>query len=271
MDLQNSVGILTGASRGIGVHLALALADKGMHLALAARSADALEQTATAVTAKGVKAITVPTDVTNRADLEKLIERTTTELGPIDVLVNNAGVEMAGYFETLDLDRIEATIATNLTAAIMLTRLVVPGMLERGSGHIVNISSAAGKAARPYGTVYSASKHGLVGFSWGLRAELGPRGIGVSVVCPGYVTGEGMFAEREKSAGKVPAALKVVTPEKVAQQTVKAIERNRAEVIVGPPLMKTADVFHALSPDGAIWVGRRTGLYRFLKREATGE
>jgi short-subunit dehydrogenase len=144
-------------------------------------------------------------------------------------------------------------------------------MIERRRGHISNIASAAGKAARPYGCVYAGSKHGLVGFSWGLRAEMEPYGVEVSVVCPGYVTGEGMFAAREAQAGKIPAAMKVVTPEKVAAEVVKSIERNRAEVVVGPPLMKSADVFHALSPELAIWFGRRTGLYKFLKREATGE
>ena len=271
MELTNSVGILTGASRGLGVRIAERLADKGVSLALAARSADALEKTAETLRGKGVRAIAVPTDVTNRADLEKLVDTTTNELGPIDLLVNNAGVEMVGYFQDLDLDRAEAAIATNLTAAIALTRLVVPGMLERRRGHIANIASSAGKAARPYGSVYAATKHGLVGFSWGLRAELEPSGVEVSVICPGYVTGEGMFAEREEQAGKPPAALKVVTPEKVADETVKSIEHNRAEVVVGPPLMKTADVFHAISPQFAIWVGRRSGLYSFLRKEATGD
>jgi short-subunit dehydrogenase len=271
MELRNSVGILTGASRGIGVHIAHALADNGVHLALAARSADALETTAEAVRARGVRAITVPADITNRADLEKLVERTTNELGPIDLLVNNAGREMVGYFERLDPDEIAGTIETNLLAPILLSRLVVPGMIERGRGHIVNIASAAAKVARPYGGVYSASKHGVVGFSWSLRAELAARGVEVTVVCPAYVTGEGMFAEREARAGKIPGPLRPVTPQKVAQETIKSIEKNRAEVVVGPLLAKTSDVFHAISPSLSMAIGRRTGLYGFLKREATGE
>lgn len=268
MELAGAVGILTGASRGIGVYLAEELARKGVHLALAARSADDLERTAEKVRAWGVRAIAVPTDVSARADLENLLQRTSDELGDGDLLVNNAGVEMTGHFEDLDMDRIATTVETNLTAVMMLTRIVAPGMVARGRGHICNIASAAGKAARPYGSVYSATKHALVGFSWSLRAELQPRGVEVSVVCPGYVSDAGMFATREAHAGKPPPALKTCTPEEVARATIENIERNRAEVVVGPVLMKAADVFHALSPDLAIWVGRRGGLYDYLEREA---
>ncbi len=262
--------MLTGASRGIGVRVAEALARKGARLALAARSKDLLEETAERVRASGGDAITVPTDVTSRADLEQLVARTQEELGPPDVLINNAGIECVGHFAELDLDDIESTVATNLIGPITLARLVVPIMVARGRGHICNIASAAGKAARPYGVVYSGTKHGLVGFSWGLRAELAPRGVEVSVVCPGYVTGEGMFAEREGHAGRPPRNLGLCTPQRVAEEVVKSIEKNRAEVVIAPAFVKIADVVHALSPDLAIAVARRTGAYSYLRREATG-
>ncbi len=267
MELSNTTGIVTGASRGIGVFIAEALADKGVSLALAARSADDLAHTAERITGRGIKAIAIPTDVTKREDLESLVERTTRELGPVDLLINNAGVEMVGYFERLDPDGIERAIHVNLTSLIFLTRLVVPSRIERGRGHVCNIASAAGKAARPYGSVYSATKHGVVGFSWSLRAELGTSGVEVSVVCPSYVSDVGMFARRD--AGKPPRALATCTPEEVARQVVKSIETNRAEVVVGSPIVRLSDVVHALSPDLAISIGKR-GPYRFLKREATG-
>lgn len=267
MELSNTVGILTGASRGIGIFIAEALADNGLSLALAARSADELEQTAERIRGRGVKAIAIPTDVTKREGLMNLVDRTTRELGPIDLLINNAGVEMVGYFERLDPDGIERAIHINLTSLISLTRLVVPSMIERRRGHVCNIASAAGKAARPYGSVYAATKHGVVGFSWSLRAELEARGVEVSVVCPSYVSGVGMFARRD--AGKPPRALATCTPERVARQVVKSIETNRAEVVVGSPLVRFSDVVHALSPDLAISIGKR-GPYGFLKREATG-
>jgi short-subunit dehydrogenase len=271
VDLNRAVTILTGASRGIGARVAEALAGKGARLALAARSKDALEQTAERVRALGGEAITVPTDVTSNAELEQLVARTQEELGPPDVLINNAGIECVGYFEKLDPHQIDATIATNLTAPIALARLVAPIMIDQGRGHICNIASAAGKAARPYGVVYSGTKHGLVGFSWGLRAELAPRGVEVSVVCPGYVTGEGMFAEREGHAGKPPRNLGMSTPQRVADEVIASIEKNRAEVVIAPALVRVSDVFHAISPDFAIGVARRTGLYAYLRREATGD
>lgn len=271
MEIKDSVAIVTGASRGLGARIAEALAAKGAHVALAARSEEGLEETARFVEKHGVRWITVPTDVTRAEDQAELVRRTTDELGPVNILVNNAGIECVGYSEKLDLDLIDATIATNLTSVIRLTRLVIPSMLERGDGHVVNISSASAKAARPYSVVYAATKHGIVGFSWSLRAELGPRGVGVSVVCPGYVTGEGMFAGREARAGKPPAALRPVTPEKVSDAVVTAVERNQAEVVVGPILLKLSDVVHAIAPDLGITIGRRSGLYKFVKKEATGD
>lgn len=271
MELGGKVGIVTGASRGIGVRIAERMADRGMALALAARTEEGLRDTVARVQSRGVRAIAIPTDITDRAALEHLVARTTSELGPPDVLINNAGVEMVGHFEELDIARIEAAVSTNVTATMVLSRLVASGMVERGRGHIVNVSSVAGKVARPYGAVYSGTKHALVGFSWSLRAELAERGVGVSVVCPGYVTGEGMFAEREARVGPPPAALRAVTPQKVADATISAIEKNKAEVVVGPLLFRIADVFHALSPDLAIWAGRRGGSYRYVKKEATTE
>jgi short-subunit dehydrogenase len=161
----------------------------------------------------------------------------------------------------------------NLTALIQLTRLVLPEMIERRRGHICNIASAAGKVARPYATVYAATKHGVLGFSWSLRAEMAEHGVEVTAVCPGYVSGAGMFADRVKTLGvsQPPPALKAVTPEKVATETIKSIESNRADVVVGPLVLKVADVFHALSPDFAIGAARRSGSHKYVKREATGD
>jgi NAD(P)-dependent dehydrogenase (short-subunit alcohol dehydrogenase family) len=131
-------------------------------------------------------------------------------------------------------------------------------------GHIVNISSVAGKSAVPYNAVYSSSKHALVGFSWSLREELKPYGIGVSVVCPGFVREAGMFADW--SGGTEPPGLtRSVSPERVANATVDAIESDKAEIVVGSPFLRISDVVHALSPNLAGWIGRKSGAYRFLR------
>ena len=267
MDLKGAVGILTGASRGLGVYIAERLAAKGVDLALAARSEDALEETAELVRLHGVKAIAVPTDVTKNRDLQDLVDRASAELGPVELLVNNAGVEQVGRFEKLSAAEIQAIIHTNVYALEILTRFVVPQMIERRRGHIVNMASSAGKAAVPYNTVYSSSKHAVVGFSWSLREELRPHGVGVSVVCPGFVSGSGMFSAWG-GAQHAPKIVGTVTPEKVAEKTIQAIERNRAEVIVSGLMGRAVDLFNAVSPDATAFVARRSGLYAFLEHEA---
>jgi short-subunit dehydrogenase len=268
MELKGTVGIVTGASRGLGVYIAERLAAKGADLALAARSADDLEATAELVRSHGKRAITVATDVTKNKDLQNLVDRTTAELGPIDLLVNNAGIEKVERFEQSSPADIQAILHTNVFAVELLTRFVVAGMIERKRGHILNIASAAGKTAVPYNTVYSSSKHAVVGFSWSLREELRPHGIGVSVVCPGFVRSAGMFSGWNRAAD-APGIAGTVGPEKVAQKTIDAIEKNRAEVIVSGGLGRMVDVFNAVSPDATAFIARRSGFYDFLEEEAS--
>lgn len=264
MELNNKVGILTGASRGLGARFAEGLARKGVHLALAARSEGELKETEERVRRFGVRTISVPTDVGKLNDLQTLVDRTTSELGPPDLLINNAGVERYAHFHEVDLDVIEKTLRVNVWAPEVLTRLVLVGMIERRTGHIVNIGSVAGKTAVPYNAIYSSSKHALVGFSWSLREELKPYGIGVSVVCPGFVSETGMFAHWSQGA-KPPPLVKPVTPGKVVARLIDAIEKNKAEVIVARGLAKIVDVLHAISPELTTKVTRRGGAYKFLR------
>ena len=133
MNLNGTVGILTGASRGLGVVLAEHLAGKGVDLVLAARSGDELERTAERVRARGRRALGVPTDLADRGSLQDLVRRA-QELGPVDLLVNNAGIEQLGDFWRLELDAIESMLTNNLVAEELLTRLVLPGMVDRRRG-----------------------------------------------------------------------------------------------------------------------------------------
>lgn len=264
MDLRNSVGILTGASRGIGVYLAEALAREGVHLALAARSAEDLEVTAKRLEGFGIRTTTVRTDVTNPSDLENLVDRATNDLGPVDILVNNAGVEQYQPYQEYEFDMIEKIMKTNVIAAQWLTRMVLPGMVERHRGHIVNIASMAGKMAVPYNAVYSASKHALVGFSWSLHEEMLKHNVGVSAICPGFVADAGMFADW--SQGKRPPGVAgTVEPETVAVKTIEAIKKNKAEVMVAPPVMK---ISKAAPYELVAAIARRTGGYDFLEKVA---
>ncbi len=263
MELRGASCILTGASRGLGVYIAEDLARRGVNLALAARSDEELQKTAEIAKRYGVEALPIPTDVSRRDDLESLIGKTKAEFGAIDILVNNAGIEHYVDFPAADPELIEEIMRVNFIAPATLTRLVLPDMIERGRGHIVNIASVAGKTAVPYNVIYSSSKHALVGFSWSLREELKDKGIGVSVVCPGFVSDSGMFHEWSKGK-KPPGMTQSVTPEKVAAATIEAIEKNKAEVIVAKGLAKVVDVFHAVSPELTTKIARKTGAYRFL-------
>lgn len=267
MELRGATGILTGASRGIGAELAEALSRKGVHLALVARSEEGLKETQARLERFGTKTMTVAADISDRGALESLVGRVEGELGPVDLLVNNAGIEHYSHYENYDLDVIEAIVRTNLLAPEWLTRLVLPGMVERKKGHVVNIASVAGKTAVPYNAVYSSTKHALVGFSLSLREEMRRHGVGVSVVCPGFVRGTGMFSDW--SQGKEPPGLTRSVPvTDVAEATIKVIEKDLPEAVVGPTVLKYADVLQAISPSLSALIGRKSGGYRFLEETA---
>ncbi len=247
-DLRGATAIVTGASRGIGVYLARALADEGVNVSLAARSEVELGAVRAAIEALGVTAIATVCDVVDREDRARLIERTESELGPVDILVNNAGIERVRRFETAPDSDFSETLAINLEAPILLTRAVVPGMLERGRGHVVNIASGAGKVGVAYGTSYCASKHGLVGFTHALRAEYEKSPLGFSVVCPGFVTDAGMYDRWEQMGIRAPRIAGSSTPEKVAAVTIACIKRNRAEAVVNTPPLRPLIVLANMLP-----------------------
>src|SRR5439155_5325386 len=210
--LNDKVVVITGASRGLGVDMARAFAKEGSRLALAARSGSELEKVRDELTAAGAKAIAVPTDVGDIASLRALVKETESSLGPLDVLVNNAGIEEVCDFETMDLEYMEQMLSVNVLGLMWLTRLVVPSMIARGAGHVCNIASLAGVTPVPHNTVYATTKHAVVGFSRSLRMELADQGVEVSVVCPGFVEG-GMF---ERWGRQPPKAAGAVTSQQVS-------------------------------------------------------
>jgi uncharacterized protein len=266
MNVRGTVGIVTGASRGLGVTIAERLARSGVDLAIAARSQEDLDKVAGDLERFGHRVLPVRTDITKLEDLENLVKRTSDELGPPDLLINNAGVERYGEFQKLDpVTDIADIIHTNLISAEQLARVVAPIMVERRKGHIVNISSMAGKTGVPYNSVYSSTKHGLVGFTWSLREELRQYGVGVSVVCPVFVTDDGMFY-RWSQGEKPPSAAPAVTPAAVADAVMKAIESDKAEVLVTKGLGRIVDFVYAASPDAALGLSRRLGVFKFLKK-----
>ena len=262
--LNGKVVVITGASRGLGVDMAKVFAQRGAQLALAARSGSELEKVRIEMEALGAKAISVPADVSDLASLRALVKETEASLGPIDVLVNNAGLEEVCDFESMDLERIEQIVSVNVLGLIWLTRMVVPSMIERRTGHVCNIASLAGLTPVPHNSVYSATKHAVVGFSRSLRMELAEYGVEVSAVCPGFVEG-GMFAEWGRPAPKAAAP---VTSQAVAEAVIKAVESNKGKIVVTRGLGKIADVTFAAMPEIAAGMMRRTGAAGFLKEQA---
>ncbi|MEO8541329.1 MAG: SDR family oxidoreductase [bacterium] len=231
--LTNKVGVLTGASRGLGPYMARSLAGEGMNLVLAARSAPELETIAEEIRGLGRKAIAVTCDVVSTEDRARLVQAALAEFGRIDVLVNNAGIELTAHFERQPDEEIARVIEVNLTAAMHLARAVLPAMLERKSGHIVNIASLAGKVPVPFSIPYAASKAGLIGFTESFRSEFRKRGVSASVICPGLVSEAGMYKDMQDQSGvKENMLAGTVTPAKVAADVVKAIKRDRPEMLV---------------------------------------
>jgi short-subunit dehydrogenase len=267
-DLAGRVAIVTGCSRGIGVELARALAGRGVHLSISARSADDLERVRADLERLGVRAVATPGDITDEAHRTELIERTETELGPIDLLVNNAGIEDVRRFERTAPESLERVIDVNLTAPMLLTRAVVPRMLERRQGHVVNIASAAGKLGPPYMASYAASKHGLVGFTHSLRWEYATSGVGFSVVCPAFVTEVGMYSRWEAQGVRSGRLAGTCTPEQVVKQTLRCIERNRVEVTINTPPVRPLIVLGNIAPRVVGPLFGAVGFTKTLRRSA---
>jgi len=194
------VAIVTGASAGIGTAVARKLAEDGFQVVLAARRADRLQRLEQEITARGGKALAIQTDITRAEECQRLVQQTMMAFGRIDVLVNNAGFGYRSPLEYIPLESIRQNFETNLFGAIALTQLVIPIMRTQRKGYIVNVSSVAGRIARPLSSVYDATKHAIEAISDSLRAELAPFGIRVIVIEPGFIETEFLEVARTESA-----------------------------------------------------------------------
>ncbi len=181
------VALVTGGGRGIGREIALALAREGCAVAVAARTMPEVEAAAAAVRLAGPAALAVPLDVTEPAAVGRAVAQVADTLGPVDVLVNNAGIAGSAPLLKTEPEMWERHLKVNVTGPYLMTRAVLGGMLERGWGRVINIASLAGLYGAPYVTAYTASKHALVGFTRALALEVSGQGVTVNAICPGYV------------------------------------------------------------------------------------
>ncbi len=208
-NLSGRTALITGASRGIGLAIARRLGRLGARLSLCARNPKTLLAAAAELRGEGVESLAVPADVTRAEEISALVEKTHQKLGEIEILVNNAGIGLFRPFHEFKESEWDSILDTNLKGVFLLSKAVAPEMIRRQRGHIVNISSLAGKNAFAGGSVYCASKWGLLGLTYSMAEDLRAYGVRVAAICPGTVA-----TEFSPHAGKDPA--KMLQPEDVA-------------------------------------------------------
>ncbi len=249
--------LITGGSRGLGLALAREAAAQGARVAICGRDPDALDRAQSGLERFGADVLAVECDVTDRAAVGAMIAAVTRRLGPVDMLINNAGVIEVGPAETMAVEDFEEAMATNFWGMLYPALEVIPGMVSRRSGRIVNITSIGGKLSVPHLLPYSASKFAAVGFSQGLRAELSGSGVEVVTVVPGLMrTGSprnATFRGRHRAeyawfsiADSLPGLS--VSAEAAARRIIAGARRGDAEVLF-PITTRLATVFSAVAPD----------------------
>jgi uncharacterized protein len=258
LALAGATALVTGATGGLGEAIARGLRAHGARLILTGRRRDAVESVARELGAAAIVA-----DLADRGDVARLGQEA-LDAG-VDVYVANAALPATGLLPELTADELDRMLEVNLRAPIALAHVLAPGLVARGRGHMVFISSLSGKAASPGSSMYSATKFGLRGFAFGLREDLRPHGVGVSVVAPGFIRDAGMFA---KTGLRLPPGVGTRTPEQVADAVVSAIERNRAEVDVAPVTLRLGAAFASVAPATAAWGARLMGSHRIAGQMA---
>lgn len=258
--------LLTGASGGLGTHLTTAFSAQKLNMALVAFPGNDLEKLRTEVQNRGGKAITLNSDLRDAQQRRQVVERVRQELGEIDILVNNAGVEFTSPYHELTEENILDVLRVNLEAAMVMTWLVIPQMRKRGKGHIINISSLAGRANPALQEPYAASKAGLIAFTYSLRASYRREGISASVIVPGFVE-TGIYTRlKERSGYSAPALLGASDPQKVIQAVMRALERDLPETFVNPLPVRPLLALLSLSPSLGEWVLAKTGGHDFFRK-----
>ncbi len=265
-QLRGRNALVTGAGGGLGAYIARALAGEGVNLAVTDLPGSSVDGLSAELRTRGVQVEHAPADLTDRDERRRLASWATDALGPIDILVNNAGVEFGGPFLDTSPEQLELTVAVNLLAVMDLTRLLLPGMLDRRRGHVVSMASLAGKIPPPQLASYGATKHGVVGFTGALRAELADEPVGFSAICPGFVGRVGMFGRLEPyiEGGSVPMG--TIPPERVGDAVVRAIREDVGEIVLNRRPVKPLILLNAIAPGAASRLARLRPIRESMER-----
>ena len=272
MDLNNAWVIITGASRGIGYNIAEEFAKRKTNIILIARSMDALKKICEQVENLGGKAHAISFDLENISQIENLVEEINKLAPHIDVLVNNAGLEKYCFFSKCSNEDIMSILSVNLIAPMELTRLLLPDMLTRKKGHIINIGSIGGNIGEIYNSLYVTSKGGMELWTDVLRQELHKTGIKVSMINPGGVTDSGMIYNIGLN---YPAIMGFCKVQDVAEEVVKCTSKYKSRVFVNSmpvkPLIIVNSIFPRLIDAFLRWIGlpkvNREKIDRRLEKE----
>ena len=249
VQIGGATVLVTGASGGLGGAIARALDGRGAQTLLSGRREEVLERLKHEL---GGRPRVLVTDLSDPGGARELAE----QAGEVDVLVANAALPASGPIDDFSPEEIDRALDVNLRAPIQLTRALLPAMVARGSGHVVLVSSLSGKVASAGSSLYSATKFGLRGFAAGLREDVHDSGVGVTVVFPSFVSGEGMFAE---SGVQLRRGVGTRSPEQVADAVVRGIETGKAEIDVAPLALRAGALAAAVAPGAVAALQRRLG------------
>ena len=263
--------MISGAASGIGRAIALEFARQAVHLFLVDVDGDGLTRVAEEARTFGVEVIERCCDVSERNEISATVHAIHHYWGGVDVLVNNAGITYYGRIDEMSTEHWDRLMRINLDSHVQFTRELLPSLLARREAHVLNVCSMFGLLAMPKLTAYCTSKFAMVGFSEALRVEYGREGLGVTALCPGFVS-TNLFASAplpENGKGpKIPPRIFCTTPERIARVAVKAIRRNRRMVVI-EPFAKVLTTIKRIAPsviDFFLHLGRRSRIDKKMAR-----
>lgn len=263
MEFKDQVVLITGASSGIGRRLAIDLAEKGAVVIGCGRSEERLAETLSAMRRFSPSSSVLACDVGSLEEVKRMVQSTLSECGRVDILINNAGFGAHQPLAESSPNLVEEMMRTNYLGTVYCTQQILPSMIQRGSGHIVNISSVSGMIGTPNMASYCATKFALMGLSESLYHELRPLGIHVSVICPGPVRTN--FRRLFNDIAPKPPAFLELDAEVVSRAVIQAIEKKRFEVIL-PRFLAGVCFFKRLMPNFF-----RLLTYRVLRSQYRGQ